>query len=586
MVCPNLCKFVDCQFPPNNSSIYSSTGLSSDRLSFLFNHIQNLIQPYEWLRPEDLKVTANNECFPLCLCNHPGPSDIVQGADGSCWLSSALSSLTTSPSVLDRIFHDFHSTAGIYRFRLCIRGIWQVVTVDDLVPAKASGKPVFGKLINGQLYPLLLEKALAKVYGSFEAISYDSDCAETGLQILTGHPCDSIVLDKSGCMNKMDCQWNEIECALQNKCLLTACASDKQINPILDACEFLYHNEYIRLVKLRDPKGGKRIKGDWLNRWSHLPKQVNDNSFWVGFEDVCQNFQRIIVNKVRPSWTSARLSSVFQDYANCIECYTFDIGATCQEIDIELFANGRRNEMHEKIKTSSKSLEIDLCLILAKIMPDGSYQCIEYKHEVNGSINLSCFIASSGRYIVLATSIKAITRFDAEIKKTDCFDASSNYFQYNIVFHSPHSLCIERTCYPATVVSDLFYSVAVLTNSFTYHLNDEVRISVLATDWSYALFAENLSYSNSVSIAINGAVDENVVSSRLHPNTKDYLGPRQRQCLVFYVRDKVKGRSSIYRIRSEYTVSYLPAPCCLQPNQISDLFFHKSFLGLYYFKRI
>ncbi len=53
-------------------------------------------------------------------------------------------------------------------------------------------KPIFSKIKKGQIYAALIEKALAKLHGSYEAIS--NGTSAEGLQTLTGYPCEVIRL--------------------------------------------------------------------------------------------------------------------------------------------------------------------------------------------------------------------------------------------------------------------------------------------------------------------------------------------------------------------------------------------------------
>jgi len=53
---------------------------------------------------------------------------------------------------------------------------------------------VFTRTARNQFYPALIEKALAKVYGSYAALDKGT-CAE-GLQTLTGQPCQIVSFRK------------------------------------------------------------------------------------------------------------------------------------------------------------------------------------------------------------------------------------------------------------------------------------------------------------------------------------------------------------------------------------------------------
>ena len=51
--------------------------------------------------------------------------------------------------------------------RICKNGLWQEVTVDDYFPCYCKGQPMFSTSYQNEIWVLLLEKALAKVHGSY-----------------------------------------------------------------------------------------------------------------------------------------------------------------------------------------------------------------------------------------------------------------------------------------------------------------------------------------------------------------------------------------------------------------------------------
>ena len=61
--------------------------------------------------------------------------------------------------------------AGIYAMRLMVNGEFKTIIVDDYVPVDInSGYPAFSSTRSGNAWVLLLEKAWAKLNGSYEAI--------------------------------------------------------------------------------------------------------------------------------------------------------------------------------------------------------------------------------------------------------------------------------------------------------------------------------------------------------------------------------------------------------------------------------
>ena len=70
---------------------------------------------------------------------------------------------------------------------MCINGEWQQITVDDHFPCFA-GQPVFSKGNGNELWVLLLEKAWAKVHGSYYQI--EGGHPEEVMHDLTGAPAE------------------------------------------------------------------------------------------------------------------------------------------------------------------------------------------------------------------------------------------------------------------------------------------------------------------------------------------------------------------------------------------------------------
>lgn len=53
---------------------------------------------------------------------------------------------------------------------MCNNGILQECVVDDYIPCNTKGCPIFSKANGNELWVLLLEKAYAKIYGSYHKI--------------------------------------------------------------------------------------------------------------------------------------------------------------------------------------------------------------------------------------------------------------------------------------------------------------------------------------------------------------------------------------------------------------------------------
>ena len=76
--------------------------------------------------------------------------------------------------------------AGIYALNVFVRGKPTIVTVDDYIPTN-SGSPIFAGLgVDGALWGPILEKAWAKVSGTYERINLGM--STESLRFFTGCP--------------------------------------------------------------------------------------------------------------------------------------------------------------------------------------------------------------------------------------------------------------------------------------------------------------------------------------------------------------------------------------------------------------
>ncbi|CAK0876016.1 unnamed protein product, partial [Prorocentrum cordatum] len=135
----------------------------------LFNDPEDKSHPAViWKRPKDFVEPGQK---PELFSDGVSPLDIKQGALGDCWFLAALAGLAEFKERVERIFGDQrYNEEGVYEIRCFKNGLPVTIIVDDLFPCSPlTGKPCYSHA-DHELWVPVLEKAWAKLHGSYEQI--------------------------------------------------------------------------------------------------------------------------------------------------------------------------------------------------------------------------------------------------------------------------------------------------------------------------------------------------------------------------------------------------------------------------------
>ena len=227
-------------------------------------------RPSEFLDPEQIRIFQDRI----------EPSDIKQGCLGDCYFLSSLSVLAEKPDRIRRLFvTEEVNEYGIYAVRICKNGEWRQVVVDDFFPC-AGITPAFSNAHGPELWVLLLEKAWAKVHGSYERI--EAGFAENVLRDLTGAPSEVLTHDDEQLWEKL-LEAEEAGFLMAASAGQTAASKDlleemglvgNHSYGLLDVREVDVDGEREQLVKLRNPWGDFEWTGDWSDSSSNWTPEL------------------------------------------------------------------------------------------------------------------------------------------------------------------------------------------------------------------------------------------------------------------------------------------------------------------------
>ncbi|XP_076827088.1 uncharacterized protein LOC143473820 isoform X4 [Brachyhypopomus gauderio] len=253
-------KYSDEKFPADNCSI--GTELLSN------NNISNVV----WKRPSELVKD------PCLVVDGESRFDFSQGHLGNCWFLAAIGAITFRKDIMNEVVPQDQSFgkdyAGIFHFRFWRSGQWTDVVIDDKLPT-VSEKLIFVNCkTHNEFWPALLEKAYAKVCGSYSAMK--GGCVSDALRDVSGGKCNIFVLRRAP-----PDLWDIMDQAVKNKALMGCgtphgATSANTVLPcglveghaytVTGVTKLMAEGQEVKLVRLFNPWG----HGEWNRDWSDI----------------------------------------------------------------------------------------------------------------------------------------------------------------------------------------------------------------------------------------------------------------------------------------------------------------------------
>lgn len=193
-------------------------------------------------------------------------------------------------------------------------GIYQMVVLDDYIPSK-DNRTIFSHAHGKELWVIILEKAWAKLHGSYERIiggiafettrdltgapgfSYNTNSKDLFTKIIDADKRDFLItagIDMSDYENALKLRDLGLIAGHAYSLIRAEIVKDKS-------------GKSVNLVQLRNPWGQFEWTGDWsddsdcwtpnLRKKLDMEQAKDDGSFWMDFEQVKFYFSEIAINK-------------------------------------------------------------------------------------------------------------------------------------------------------------------------------------------------------------------------------------------------------------------------------------------------
>ncbi|XP_071765087.1 calpain-9 [Centroberyx gerrardi] len=300
--------FEDPDFPAADASLFYS---------------QSVPLQFEWKRPGELCDS------PKFIVGDANRTDICQGQLGDCWLLAAIASLTLHKDVLARVVpHDQsfdRGYAGIFHFQFWQHNKWLDIVVDDRLPSVRNRLVMVHSASNNEFWSALLEKAYAKLHGSYESLKGGSTME--AMEDFTGGVGEVYETKKApdnlfSIMKKALDRGSMLGCSID---ITSSAESEAQTASglvkghaysITGLEEVNYRGGKVKLIRVRNPWGQVEWNGPWSDKsreWDLIDRaektrilqnSTEDGEFWMEFEDFKANYDKTeICNRTPDSLT-------------------------------------------------------------------------------------------------------------------------------------------------------------------------------------------------------------------------------------------------------------------------------------------
>jgi hypothetical protein len=241
---------------------------------------------------------------------HVSYKDIGQGKLGDCYFLAVLAAIADMhPGTLEGMFEkgslmDMERHHPVFTTRWNINGKPVRVAVNDMLPADNLGVPHFVQVKEGNYWVVILEKAWAKLFGSFKSLETGTPSevfkAITQAPVYTFHPTDAVAAGTGEAL------WSKLLEAKDEKFPMVVGTPNKTIAigiypmhayMVVDVLTSFSDGAYSgRAVVLYNPHGADKYAGSLSN------KDKSDGKFHCTWDEFLASFNVIDIAHMKPDF--------------------------------------------------------------------------------------------------------------------------------------------------------------------------------------------------------------------------------------------------------------------------------------------